>query len=181
MSESENKSDQENCPQLLKSLWDLALKGWKNREVRLSPDSPYIYNPRFLGEDMRRIKAIVRLPDGRIVEMEGDREDQSSRFINEVFVQYSMEEIITHTARENKITEHMQHLRKRLEEDRKIEAEREATVQAKMRALEIPEVKDCPDVMISRNIRRAKSSVEVMAWTAIALLKSTSTSQDINL
>jgi hypothetical protein len=140
--------------------------------IRLQADSRLIYQPRFTNEERTRIRAIVRLKDDRLVEMEADVADSRSSLIRDAFLQYSREEIERFTVREEQVLSKKREIDLRIAEDQRIEEERQVTFLAKTKALEMPEVRDCGDPRIPRQIRRAKSAFEVAAWVSLALSRS---------
>lgn len=142
------------------------------KNIQLEADSFLIYQPRYVDEKKTRIKAIVRLPNGQIMEMEANRADTKSTLIRDIFSQYSAEEIELFSAREQQVVAQKVRIETQAAEDRRLEEEREVTFQAKTKALEIPEVKDCPDPRVARKIRKARSAFEVAGWLAVAFLKS---------
>jgi len=60
----------------------------------------------------------------------------------------------------------------RVDEDRARKSDLQLTFLSKAKALELAEVKNCPDPRIATKIRKAKSAFEVGAWVTLALLKS---------
>lgn len=138
---------------------------------RLSPDSPWVYHPRYSNAEKTRLRAIVRLPDGRITEVGADRSDTRSPLIRDIFAQYSEDEIAYFTTRHERMASAKQELDLRVNEDRRVNSVREATAAAKAQALEIPEIRNSNDPLIKRKIRTAKSTVEVNAWVAVALFE----------
>jgi len=140
--------------------------------VKFEADSMIVYQPRYADDKKTRVHAIVRAPDGRITDMEADIKDKSNPFIRDVFLQYTVAEIEAFTARETEIRAERARIESDLEEDRRTAEEREIAFQAKTKALEIPEVKDCKDPRIARRIRKARSAYEVAGWIAVAFIQS---------
>lgn len=137
--------------------------------IHLGPDSLVVYHPRYTDASKKRIKAIVRQPDGTLVEFEADRNDDRAGLILDVFCQYSEAEIEMFTHREFCIQQKMGELNERAIEDRRIAAEREETFQAKAKALAMPQIRDHQNPQVRRDIRRAHSAFEVMALTVAAI------------
>lgn len=140
-------------------------------QIEFADDSVLVYQPRFTDESRTRIKAFMVLPNGQLMETEKDVRDQDSRFIRDIFLQYTEEEILQFTARENIVLEKKQKAAERAAEVQAREEEKAVTFQAKVKALEIPEVRDFPDVRITRRLRKAKSPFEVAAIVALILQK----------
>lgn len=131
-----------------------------------------IYQPRFIDEGRTQVRAIARLVDGRILELEGDRREEKSDFIRDVFAQYSESEIIAFTERERQTAQLKAAVDEQSAMDRAHAEENELTFQAKAKALALPEVQNCTDRRLSRKIRKSKSAIEVAGWIAVAFMKS---------
>jgi hypothetical protein len=144
-------------------------------QVSLRADSRLIYHPRFANAEKTRIKAIVRTPDGRMVEMEGDLADGRSPLIRDLLGQYTRADIERFTDWEKSVLEAKQKVDRRAEEDRVLEEEREILHQAKAKALAMDEVQNCNDKRIKQKIRKSKNAFEIAAWISIALQQSLDT------
>lgn len=143
-----------------------------NDQIPMENHSLGVYQPRYTDPQKTRIKAIVRLPNGKFVEMEAAKSDHRSDLIRDVFSQYSEAEIESFTERERKFQEQKDKLAAQAAEDHRLMEEREIAFQAKAKALELPEVVNCPDKRVARKIRRSKSAFEVAGWLAVAFMKS---------
>lgn len=139
-------------------------------QIQMSPDSPYVFQPRFANRERTRIKAILRLPDGRFTEMEVDRSDVRSPLLRDIFAQYTEEEIEMFTLRQLKVSDVRRQLDMRIAEDKAIAEQRDATYQAKSEAFQIPAVNHDDNKEIKRKIRQARNVLEVTALTALALM-----------
>ena len=137
--------------------------------MHLGPDSLVIYQPRYTDANKTRIKAIVRMPDGKLTEMEADKSDARAALIRDVFSQYSEAELEMFTHREFCILGKLRELNQRMIEDKKKTDEREEVFQAKAKALALPQIRDHQDKEVRGSIRRASSAFEVMALTVAAL------------
>ena len=137
--------------------------------MHLGPDSLVIYQPRYINAAKTRIRAIVRMPDGKLTEMEANKDDTAAALIRDVFCQYSEAELEMFTHREFCILDKLRILNQRMAEDKKITDEREEVFQAKAKALALPQIRDHKDNEVRRAIRRAGSAYEVMALVIIAL------------
>ena len=140
--------------------------------IQMSPDSPYVFHPRFANREKTRIKAILRLPDGRFTEMEVDRSDVRSPLLRDVFAQYTEEEIEMFTVRQLKVSEVRRQLDMRIAEDKALAEQRDATYHAKTEAFQIPAVNEEQNKDLKRRIRQARNVLEVTALTALALMNS---------
>jgi hypothetical protein len=140
-------------------------------QLQLSPDSPYVYHPRWSNAEKTKLRAIVRMPDGRLSEVEASRDDKRSPLLRDILAQYTEDEIQLFTDRHNLLAEAGRQRDQRMAEDRKAEAEREETARAKATALNIPAVRDLADKRFRSRILRARSPLEVSAWTALALME----------
>lgn len=138
-------------------------------KIHLGPDSLVIYQPRYTDASKKRIKAIVRMPDGKLTEMEADKADSRAALIRDVMFQYSEVELEMFTHREFCILEKLRQLNARIAEDKKRDTEREETFQAKAKALALPQIREHKDKAVRQKIRRATSAFEVMALTVAAL------------
>lgn len=141
-------------------------------EAVFESNSMLIYSPRFIDESHQRIRAIARLSDGRILELEGDRSETKSDFIRDIFLQYTEDEIAKCTAREKRRIELKQKVDEQSERDHQTLEENEITFQAKAKALALHEVQNCTDKRVIRKIRKSKSAFEVAGWLAVAFMKS---------
>lgn len=137
--------------------------------MHFGPDSLVVYHPRYTDASRTKIKAIVRMQDGALVEMEANKADQQAGLIRDVRLQYSEAEIEMFTHREFCVLEKMRELNHRMMEDKKKTEEREEIFQAKAKALALQQIRDHKDPEIRRQIRRASSAFEVMALTVAAL------------
>jgi len=129
--------------------------------VEFADDSVLIYQPRFTDQTKSRVIAIAKLPNGKLVEVEKDVADKTSSFVRDIFLQYSEEEILGFTAREAAVGEKKRATDERVAGRKQVEAQRAATFQAKVDALEMPEVKNFPDKNVIRRLRKASSPFEV--------------------
>lgn len=148
------------------------------QDIELAEDSVIVYQPRFVGPDGRRVAAIVRLPNGQLHEIEKNYDDATSKFVRDIRLQYTEEEILEFTAREEAILE-----TKRLVDEhfaaRRAEIEQDAlTFQAKTNAFAIPEVKDFPDKKVIRRLRKARNTLEVAAIVSYILGQSFQTAPE---
>ena len=84
--------------------------------MHLGPDSLVIYQPRYMDSTKKRIKAIVRMPDNKLVEMEANKDDSSAALIRDVLAQYSEAELEMFTHREMCISEKLRELNQRMME-----------------------------------------------------------------
>src|SRR5690348_13803129 len=100
-------------------------------EIRFIPDSLLVYHPRYANPERTRIRAIVRLKDERLIEMEADIADPLSPLIRDVFFQYSREQIEWLTQREAEALRKKHEIEQRALEDKLREEEREVTFHAK--------------------------------------------------
>ncbi|RZA07955.1 MAG: hypothetical protein EOP11_06310 [Proteobacteria bacterium] len=144
----------------------------ETKEIPMENHSLAVYQPRFTDAQKTKIKGIVRLPDGKILEMEGLKADRRSAFIQDVLSQYTEAEIESFTEREKKFLAQKEKIAAQATEDMRLMEEREITFQAKAKALELPEVINCPDKRVGRKIRKSKSAFEVAGWLAVAFVKS---------
>lgn len=148
-----------------------------NAEIEINPekmvlhaDSRYIYQPRFTSPDRSSVKALVRLPDGSLQEMEAPRADRNSPLIRDVFDQYSEAEIEMFTLREQCMNQKMNELQERNREDRKRHDQMAKLFEVKSEAMQSEVVQKCVDKSIGRKIRSAKSATEVYGLMALALM-----------
>ena len=141
-------------------------------QIEFADDSVMVYQPRYVGEGKSHVRAIVVLPNGQLMEIEKPCADRSSKFVRDIFLQYTDAEIEQFTLRAIAVTAKKQASDARVAERAAREQTQAATFQAKVQALEIAEVRDCPDRRILRRIRRAKSPFEVGALVQFVLQKS---------
>ena len=142
--------------------------------MQLFPDSPLIFHAHYMDEQKQRLRAIVRFPDGRFTEMEGNRSEETSAFIRDVFAQFTEAEIEANTARELALREAKEEIDRRAHEDREKEEARTALFRAKAQTLDIPDIKACADKELLVRIRKARSEAEVYTLAAMALLRAQS-------
>jgi len=147
-----------------------ALKSY--HDIELAEDSVLVYQPRFIDDARTRVAAIVRLPNGQLLEVEKSYDDLESRFVRDIRLQYSNEEILEFTLRENALLAIKEQVEKKAEE-RRLQLENEAqTFRAKAQAFEIEDVKNFSDKTVIRRLRKAQSPLEVAAIVSFILGKS---------
>ena len=140
--------------------------------IQLSPDSVFVFHPRYANAEKTKVRALIRLNDGRFTEAETDIQDLRSPLRRDIFAQYTEDEIQYFTVRHHRLSEAKRLLDLRVLEDQKIASEREAVAQAKSQALSIPEVRDATDKTLRHRIRKAESVLEVTALTTMLLTMS---------
>lgn len=141
-------------------------------KIDFSDDSVLVYQPRYTDESRTRVRAILVMPNGQLIETEKSVDDRESRFVRDIFLQYTEAEIWENTRRELVMLEKKRLASEELAARQAREAEKAMTFQAKVKALEMPEVRDFPDKRVSRRIRRAKSPFEVAALVTLVLQES---------
>jgi hypothetical protein len=139
------------------------------RDIRFSPDSPLVFHPRYADADGKRLKAIVRLPDGRFTEMEADRGDLKSALRRDIFAQYSEEEILFFTQRHERMAAARQQTDRRVAEDRRKSQLQEDLYQAKEEATQLLTALLPPDPQALKAIRSSRTKLEVLAWAVRAV------------
>lgn len=139
--------------------------------IEFTDDSVLIYQPRYTDDSRNRIRAIVSLPNGQIMQVEKSVADRDSKFVRDIFLQYTEQEILEFTRRENCVVAEKSRVDEKAAARRVREEELALTFQAKVKALEIPEVQNFSDKRITRRLRKAKSPFEVAALVALILQK----------
>jgi hypothetical protein len=141
-------------------------------QIEFGDDSVMVYQPRFANAERTKVKALIVLPNGQIKEIEKECADRSSKIVRDIFLQYTEAEILEFTEREQAV------LAKKSASDargleRQIREQEQAIVfQAKVNALDLPEVKNFADKNIARRIRKAKNPIEVAALVALVFQQS---------
>lgn len=140
-------------------------------QFRFSPDSPLVFHPRFTNLEKTKIKTIVRLPDGRLTEMETDRDDLKSALRRDIFSQYTEEEILYFTRRHELMVAARQEADRRIAEDKQTFQAQEEMYKVKEEAAQLlasvlPEDKD-----LLKRVRAARTKTEVLALAVRAVMK----------
>ena len=149
-----------------------------HENIEFADDSVIIYQPRYTDESKSRVRAIVKLPNGKLIEIEKESKERSSSFVRDIFLQYSDEEIMEFSKREQLVSEKKRIADQRASENDLREKKRAATFQAKVDALEIPEVKNFSNKDVLRRLRRARSPFEVSALVVYILDRSIGATSD---
>jgi hypothetical protein len=155
----------------------MSLEDQRNRQqtldirerIQMSPDSPFVYQPRFVNPEKTRLRAIVRMPNGSLTEMEVDVNDVKSPVNRDIFAQYTQAELELFTERHTRMTAAKREMDQRIAEDKQLNEVRDAAYKAKAEAFQIPEIANMENQDLQRKIRMAKTATEVLAWTAVAL------------
>jgi len=141
-------------------------------QIEFSDDSVMVYQPRFTNPERTKVKALIALPNGQFKEIEKDCADRSSIIVRDIFLQYNEAEIVEFTAREQAMVAKKGAADARAMERQMREQQQAIVFQAKVNALELPEVKNFPDKNIARRIRKAKNPIEVAALVALVFQQS---------
>jgi hypothetical protein len=155
-----------------------------NDELNISPaiSSPSVperilQNPYWVSKEHRHVMVEFFYPqtNKRVLASIKD-DDGSNPDFQEVMAKYTIEHIDGNTQKRK--TEREKHIRQNIERDKvnKMKAEQEMLFTAKLEAFEIPLVKNSKNKLYKSKIRKAKSIMEVTAYTAILLMKE----EDVN-
>ena len=139
--------------------------------IQLSPNSLFIYSPRFIDQNKTRIRGIVRLNSGEFKEFEGHKDDEKNPFIRDLFLQYNLKEIEEISKKESLFHQKKALLEKRNLEDKQRDEELQALAQAKAQAFKLDIFQDDEFKDLKRKIRRASSIFEVTALSACAFMQ----------
>jgi hypothetical protein len=147
-------------------------------KIPFCDDSVLIYQPRYTDETRLRVRAIVALPNGQLMQMEKSVHDRESKVVRDIFLQYTPDEIMEYTRRENVVLPEKTRVDEKAAQRKARDEEMALTFQAKVKALEIPEVQNFADKRVTRRLRKAKSPFEVAALVALILQKHFENSAD---
>lgn len=136
----------------------------------LSPGSQFIHSPKYIDQSHTRVRGIVKLANGTMKEFEGHVEDSQNPFIRDLRIQYTLEEILKNTEKENIFLKKKEELERRMMEDDAREEGLRILAKTKAEALQLEIFQDDTHKEVKRRIRRASNVFEVTALTATAFL-----------
>lgn len=136
--------------------------------MKYAPNGPIICHPIFLDDARSRIGAIIRSPvDSRDVRWMEDAREGGSRFVYDVFAQWSESEIEANTRREIRISRTNKDATAKEDDARRRNSERDRLFDAKRQA-----VAEVGDKRLRRLARKSDSLDRVLAVRAADILLS---------
>jgi hypothetical protein len=130
-----------------------------------------IKDARWANESKSKIWCTFHYDDGRILNAVVSDTTQGNPDWKEALEKFSIEELDKNTEEFLKLREVDHQIKDQREKERMEIAKNEVVFNAKLDAFNIDEVKNSKNTALKSKIRRAKSVVEVNAYTAILLMK----------
>lgn len=136
------------------------------------PKKEYVF-PYWSNKENRHLMVTIRFENGKQSVASIQDKDGTNPDMKAILEQFTEEQIDENTR--VSLERRNENIRKSAErrESQKVRRQQETLFNAKLQAFEIDTVKNCKDVNLKRNIRKAKSVMEVTAHTVILIMKET--------
>ena len=142
-----------------------------NEETQAKPKPKYIF-PYWSNKDSKHLIVTLEYPNGTKATASVQDVDGNNPDYNAIIEEYGEEQIDANTA--EGVARRDDQIKKRLQrkESEAIRAKQEQLFGAKLEAFEITAVKESKNTNLNRLIRKAKTPMEVTAYTTILLMES---------
>lgn len=152
-------------------------KGLKVKDFEIDPGLPIIQYPHYVNNAKTELNCLLVRPDGMASVEKQIPKDDNHPLYRDITAQFTEEEILTNTAREVQI----QTSRNKAMEEAKTQADREELRsklwEVKSQFMEMDVVKNSEQKNLKRNLRKATTYFEALAYGCAILIKENEASE----
>ena len=141
------------------------------KDFSLDPDLPLIQNPHFTNNAQTEMACTLIRPDGMVMIERNIPADEKHPLFRDIMNQFTEAEIATNTKRQVAIQNAQNDARKQQEKDREREKIRQELWDTKSKFMEMDMVKNSSEKILKRNLRKATTPYEAMAFGVAILVK----------